>query len=179
MLDRFVGPGATPSELALQFAVPLIAAVLAQLNAARTVESWSWLRYAVCGLLALDLTAGVITNATSSAKRWYHRSARSFGQQLGFVALHLSHLVVVSLLYLDFDLAWIAVAGAYLLAAAALVLSVPRYLERPVSLAAYIGALVLSLYGLAAPLGLEWFLPLLYLKLLVSHLPTEEPYRPD
>ena len=43
---------------------------------------------------------------------------------------------------------------------------------------AYTGALLLSIYGVAAPLGLEWFLPVFYFKLLVSHLPKEEPYRP-
>jgi hypothetical protein len=35
-----------------------------------------------------------------------------------------------------------------------------------------------SMCRLPQPQGLEWFLPLFYLKLLVSHLPTEEPYRP-
>jgi hypothetical protein len=69
--------------------------------------------------------------------------------------------------------------GAYLLFSAALVLLVPQYLQRPVTLAAYTCALLLSMYVLRRPPALEWFLPLFYLKLLVSHLPKEEPYQPS
>lgn len=38
------------------------------------------------------------------------------------------------------------------------------------------GAVLVSMYLLARPTGLEWFPALFYLKLLVSHLPAEEPY---
>jgi hypothetical protein len=69
--------------------------------------------------------------------------------------------------------------GRYLLVAAALVLWVPQYLQRPVALVAFSCALLISLYVLQQPVGLEWFLPLFYLKMLVSHLPKEEPYRPN
>ena len=55
---------------------------------------------------------------------------------------------------------------------------VPQYLQRPVALIVFGCALLISLYVLSQPVGLEWFLPLFYLKLLVSHLPKEEPYRP-
>jgi len=42
----------------------------------------------------------------------------------------------------------------------------------------YVGSLLITLYGLEQPIGLEWFLPTFYIKLLLSHLPKEEPYRP-
>ncbi|WPL16455.1 hypothetical protein Thiowin_01409 [Thiorhodovibrio winogradskyi] len=74
--------------------------------------------------------------------------------------------------------AWAAVAGAYLLAAATLVLKTPVYLQRPVALTLYIVGLVIGLWILPTPSGLECFLPVFYLKLLVSLLPHEEPYRP-
>jgi hypothetical protein len=86
---------------------------------------------------------------------------------------------VVAWLYLRFDLVWLLIAATYLLFSAIVILSVPPYLQRPVALAAYACALLLSMYALARPLGLEWFLPLFCLKLLVSHLPKEEPYRPS
>ncbi len=176
--DRFVGPGATRAELALQLVIPVVAALAALLHATRTTEHWSWLHYVVGGVLAFDIAGGVVTNATSAAKRWYHRAGQGFWQHLGFVALHLLHLLLVSWLYLGFDFAWIVIAGGYLLCASAVILSVPQYLQRPVALTAYGGALLTSLYVLAPPVGLEWFLPLFYLKLLVSHLVKEEPYRP-
>lgn len=178
-LDRFVGPGATRAELALQFVLPVLAATAAPCYASRVTESWSWLQYLVCGLLAFDVAGGVVTNATSSAKRWYHRAGQGFARQLGFVSLHLLHLGAVSWLYMSFDAGWLTVAGAGLLGSAAVVLAVPQYLQRPVALTAYACALLLSMYVLQAPVGLEWFLPLFYLKLLVSHLPKEEPYRPS
>lgn len=73
---------------------------------------------------------------------------------------------------------WFLISGGYLLIAAIVVLSVPQYLQRPVALIVFSGALLVSLYVLSQPAGLTWFLPLFYLKLLVSHLPKEEPYRP-
>jgi hypothetical protein len=140
-LDKFVGPGATRAELALQFVALVLAAIAAPICASRVVESWSWLQYAACCALAFDTAGGIVTNATSSAKRWYHRAGQGFKQHIGFVSIHLLHLLVVSWLYLTFDVAWIVIAGAYLLFSAAVVLAVAHYLQRPVALAAYACAL--------------------------------------
>jgi hypothetical protein len=72
----------------------------------------------------------------------------------------------------------VPVAATWLPFSALVILSGPQYLQRPVSLMLHACALLLALYVLAQPVGLEWFLPLFYLKLLVGHLPEEEPYRP-
>lgn len=176
-LDRFIGPGATRAELALQFGLPTLAAIGAALHAHHAVGGWSWLQYAVCFMLAFDIAGGVVTNATSTAKRWYHRRGQGFQQHFRMVSLHLFHLVIVAWLYLSLDLSWFAVTGAFLLVSAAVVLAVPQYLQRPVAVTVYACALLLSIYVVRQPPGLEWFLPLFYLKLLVSHLPKEEPYR--
>jgi hypothetical protein len=178
IVDKLVGPGATGAELALQILLPVVAAIAAPLYASKVVEGWTLIQYVICSLLAFDIAGGVITNATSNAKRWYHRAGKDFKQQFAFVSVHLLHLFVVSWLYLAFDLSWFLVAGGYLLIAAVAVLLVPQYLQRPISLIAYVCALLISMYLLQQPIGLEWFLPLFYLKLLVSHLPKEEPYRP-
>ena len=133
---------------------------------------------AVIAGFALDIAGGVVTNATGSAKRWYHRRGQGFWEHLGFVSVHLLHILLVGSLYLGFDLEWILLASAFLLAAAAAILAVPQYLQRPVAHAGYALGVLVSLYLLDAPRGLEWFLPLLYLKVLLSHLVREEPYRP-
>lgn len=177
-IDRFIGPGATKAELAIQYTIPVLAAIAAPIYASRVVEHWSWLQYVVCCVLALDIAGGVITNATSTAKRWYHRRGQGFRQHFGFVCIHLLHLLIVSWVYLAFNVPWLLIAGIYLLVSSALVLSVPQYLVRPVALVAFACALLMSMYVLPNPVGLEWFLPLFFLKLLVSHLPKEEPYRP-
>lgn len=177
-LDKFIGPGATSAERLIQVLAPSVAAIAAPLYAAAMGPSWSWLQYLLCMVLAFDLVGGVVTNATSSAKRWYHRNGQGFAQHFSFTAAHLLHLLLVAWLYLDNDWIWAAIAGGYLLAAAALILMVPVYLQRPTALILYLGGLVIGLWLLPTPPGLEWFLPVFYLKLLVSHLPREEPYRP-
>lgn len=177
-LDRFIGPGATAAELLLQILAPSVAALAAPLYAALSGEDWSWFQYLLCAVLAFDMVGGVVTNATSSAKRWYHRDGQGFYQHLAFTSAHLLHLVLVAWLYLGNDWLWAAIAGAYLLGAAALILATPVYLQRPMALALYMAGLVIGLWLLPTVPGLEWFLPVFYLKLLVSHLPREEPYRP-
>jgi hypothetical protein len=67
---------------------------------------------------------------------------------------------------------------AYLLAAAAVILSVPLYLKRPVAFVIYCVAVLAGLYALGVPPGLEWFVPLFFLKLVVAHLLPEVAYRP-
>lgn len=178
IIDRLIGPGATKAELMLQFIIPVPAAIAAPLYASFTVGGWTPLQLFLCGVLAFDTVGGVITNATSTAKRWYHREGQRFTQHIAFVLLHLIHLLVVSWLYLSLDIIWFVISGGYLLLSATVVLTVPRYLQRPIALTAYTGALFIILYLLQWPEGMEWFLPLFYLKLLVSHLPEEEPYRP-
>lgn len=178
MLDRFIGPGATASELALQLSVPFVAVVGVVSYAVAQSVDWTAMQYVIAGILAFDLVGGVITNATSSAKRWYHRPEQTKRSHLAFVSVHLAHLSLVSLVFQGWQWGWVATAGAYLIAGSVVVLRAQQYLQRPISLLVFSGALMLDQYILSAPPGLEWFLPLFYLKLLVSHLPKEEPYRP-
>ena len=179
ILDRFVGTGATSAELALQFLLPLLAAGAAVAYAVYAVGTWSVVQYLICALLAFDIVGGIITNGSSSGKRWYHRAGQGFPQHFGFVVLHLGHLTIVSWLFLTLDLLWLAVAGMYLLISGLAIILSPLYLQRPVALVMYAGSVLLALYALASPPGMEWFLPLFYLKLLVAHLPREEAYRPE
>jgi hypothetical protein len=176
--DRFVGPGATRAEVALQLAVPLLAALAAPWHAARSGADWSTGQAVLGTLLAADIAGGIVTNATSTAKRWYHRAGHGVRQHLLFVLLHGVHLLLVSWAFLQMDWIWVLQTGGFLMAAAAAILLVPRYLQRPVALTAYAASVWLALDVFRRPPGLEWFLILFYLKLLVSHLPREEPYRP-
>jgi len=179
LLDRFTGPGATSTELTLQFVLPLGAAGAAVAYAACAVGTWSALQYVFCALLAFDIVGGIITNATSSGKRWYHRAGQGFPQHFGFVALHLGHLALMSWLFLGFALSWLVTSGLYLLVSGVAILLAPLYLQRPIALLMYAGSVLLALYALVPPPGMEWFLPLFYLKLLVAHLPKEEAYHPS
>lgn len=178
ILDKFIGPGATPAEIAIQLGIPFLAFLIAPIHAKSLSVEWTLLQYLFCAVLAFDIAGGVITNSTSCAKRWYHRAGQKFGNHVIFVALHWIHLLLVSWMYLSRNLGWLLYAGGFLMFATVVILRTPQYLQRPVSLLLYGIAILLDLYLLESPKGLEWFLPLFYLKLLVSHLVKEEPYRP-
>lgn len=178
-LDRFFGPGTTPTEYLLQGAV---IAVLTALIVALTLRAGSleltWRQWLVLLVMAIEITGGIVTNATSPAKRWYHREALGFGDQLGFVALHGVHLVLFTLVL--GGMGWGATALCYglLLATAAVLLRVPLYLQRPLALSLYAGLLLLSFVLVPPASGFAWFLPFFFLKLEVSHLVREAPFRP-
>lgn len=174
--DRFMGPGITRAELWGGLAFIVVGIVL-QILYARTLD-WTVLQWIVALVLVADLVGGVWTNATSTAKRWYHRQDQGFRQHLIFIAVHAVQLLLVVLFFRPDDWGFFSIAYGYLLIMAILILRTPLYLQRPVALMALCGAFLINAYILTPTLGLEWFLPVFYLKLLVAHLLREEPYRP-
>jgi len=177
-LDRFAGPGATLSEVYLQFGGAVAAIVAVVVGWHFGESSWGTLQVVVAAILAMDVVGGIITNATGAGKRWYHRAGQGTRQHLGFVLLHIAQPLIVFFVFESVGWEFVAGGFGYLLIAAVIVLSSPLYLQRPLAGALIAGGVPLSLYVFPAPLGLEWFLPLYYVKLLSSHLLREEPYRP-
>lgn len=178
-VDKLIGPGATPAEKNLQSYVPILAGGFLLFYAVSAELDWSIAQYLVALLLTIDMVGGVITNATSSAKRWFHRAGEGFKAHMGFISIHFIQLTLFSWFFLGLDLVWIVYVGAYMLLASATILLTPQYLQRPVALTLYGISVLLSLYVFESVAGLEWFLPIFYLKLLISHLLKEEPYRPE
>lgn len=177
-LDRFIGPGATPAELWLQIMPPILAGVSAPIYAIMTNSGWNIIQLVVVGLLAFDMIGGIITNATSTGKRWYHRERQGFWQHFIFTAVHIFHLFIVAWLFRALDWGYFVTTTLYLFGASAIILKSPLYLRRPGAYLCYALSLLINIYGFKPTVGLEWFLPFFYLKLLVSHLLREEPYRP-
>ena len=178
-LDRFIGPGATPAELALQLVPSVGAAIAASLYASTLPMDWSPWQLCLIGILGFDLIGGILTNATAAAKRWYHRPGQSWQQHMTFVTAHLFHIGLVAMLFRGGDVRFFVGVSSYLLLAAGLILHSPLYLQRPIALGFYSLALLGNLYLFAPTPGLEWFLPLFFLKLLISHLLNEMPYQPS
>jgi len=176
--DRFVGPGATSAELRLQLGPAIVAGIALPLYAIFGGLGWSLLQLLAAGLLAFDMTGGIVTNATSSAKRWYHREGEGFRQHLGFILPHGAQIFLVSWLFLGVDWIFFGVFYGYLIVASLIILWAPLYLERPLALLLYCGAVLLNRYAFTATVGMEWFIPFFFMKLLVSHLVKEAPYRP-
>lgn len=178
-LDRFAGPGATRSEIFLQFGGAVAAIIVVVLGWYWGELSWSGFQVGVAAVLALDVVGGIITNATGAGKRWYHRSGRGARHHVGFVLLHIAQPLIVFFVFESVRWTYVVGGFGYLLIASVIVLAIPLYLQRPVAGALIAGGVTLSLYVVPAPLGMEWFLPLYYVKLLSSHLLREEPYRPS
>jgi hypothetical protein len=177
-LEKFVGPGATSTECLLQFGIAIVAAIAAVVYPLFTGISWDWWQYIIAGFLGLDLVGGIITNATNSGKSWYHRRSQTTVKHLFFIAIH---ILQISLVYGFFAPSlWPQGLLLYilLLVFATAILLTPLYLQRPVALLCYVIALIVNVYGITQIQGLEWFVPLLFLKLLVSHLPFEICFRP-
>ena len=176
-LDRFIGPGATSAEVMVQLVPSVLAAIAAPAYALSLPIDWTPWQIGLIALFGFDLVGGVLTNATNTAKRWYHRPGQGWQQHLSFVAIHLFHIGAIALFFRGGDGLFFGGVSAYLLTAAGLILSVPLYLQRPVAVCLYGLSIVGSLDLLSPTPGLEWFLPLFFLKLLVSHLLHETAYR--
>lgn len=177
-IDTFLGPGTTRAELALEWIVSLAGGLGMLAYALLQPLGWNGWQVAVAVLLAFDLAGGVVTNATSSAKRWYHRPGQGLRQHLTFIAVHGIHLGLVGWLFRAGDWAWALAWFSFLMAASTLILAMPLYLQRPLAFTLFAIGLLLWLYADSLIPGLEWFIPVFLLKLLLSHLLREEPYRP-
>jgi hypothetical protein len=176
-LDRFIGPGATAAELWVQLLGTLGLTGLLLWFSLRQDELLTAPQIGLLALLAFDLSGGVITNATSAAKRWYHRPGQGPREHLAFVLPHGAHLALLAWLFPSVGWPFALLCFLYLAGATLAVLRAPLYLQRPVALLAYAGALLLNL-ALAPPHALAWVAPLLFLKLLVAHLLKEAPFPP-
>ncbi|HQH42569.1 MAG TPA: hypothetical protein PLJ17_02130 [Syntrophorhabdaceae bacterium] len=178
-LDRFIGPGTTGGELWVIVVFTIAAGVILPLCASLRDVNWTATQYVFAIILALDMAGGIVTNATSSAKRWYHRPGQGAWSLFFFVALHIIHIFIVAWLFRSMDWQFMVIMSTCLLCMAIVILRTPLYLQRPVALCLFAVSLVIDSYVLTPTYGLEWFIPFLFLKLLISHLLREEPYMPD
>ncbi len=175
-LDKFIGPGATKAEIILQFTLAGLFGIGIVAYSFCAKFGWTWWQYLIGFLIAMDMSGGILTNATSSAKRWYHREGVGFKTHFGFVLIHLLQIVIISWAFMDFDIAYILITYGYLVGGSLIILQTKHYLQRPVALFLVAVGFVISLYALGAAPGVEWFAPMLFLKIMVSHLLKEEPY---
>lgn len=175
--DRFIGPGATAAEEWVQLAGGLLIGLAGvALYLAQDGVRHDWLALLVLVVIAIDIGGGIVTNATSAAKRWYHRRGQGARQHVLFVAVHGVHIALVAWLWAEDAMMYFALVYAMLLGASVLALAVPLYLQRPVAFASYALVLLAAQTPWLATAGLDWFVPLLFLKLQLSHLVREAPF---
>ncbi|WP_299421135.1 hypothetical protein [uncultured Shimia sp.] len=179
VIDGLIGPGATPAEKALQLYLPFGFGAIVLLAGLVLDFGWSVAQFVVIAVLAVDMMGGVITNATSTAKRWFFREGQGIKQHLGFVAMHVAQTALFGWAFMDLDLLWIGSVFVVLFGFSAAILTMPLYLQRPIASFLFVVAMFLSLYLFETPQEVQWFLPMLYYKILISHVLREEPYQPD
>lgn len=172
-IDEFIGPGATKSELVLQLAPLPFAFYFGWMSA--TSAGYGVGRSFAAAVLALDLIGGIATNSTNAAKRWYHRDGQGVANHMGFVVPHVGHIFLVAWLFRVGGTKWLwaFVVAMYLLVAAMIICLVDRKIQRTVALLCFAIATWIDVSSGGAGRGVEWFVPLLFLKLLVAHLVDE------
>lgn len=173
--DRLVGPGATPAENGLIIVSTVVGAAGAAWRL--WLLGYSLSPILVGAFLGFDILGGAVCNATDTTKRWYHRPEATWVQHMAFIFPHLAHIALVSWLFRDsvgFDWNYFGVVGTYLIFAAAIVLAVPHSLKRPTAAGLYLTAIAIGLYRVGLTMGIEWFIPALFLKLLIGHLVPEQ-----
>jgi hypothetical protein len=170
--QQAAGPGATRTETRFNLTVATLAGVGAlALVLLRAPHRPGW-AIALAVLLAVDVAGGVSVNASPAARAWWHRPGQGPRQLLLFTAAHLHPFVVAAAFHGDLR----AAATLYLgnLAAVAVIAAAPRPQQRPLAL--ILAGLLITLStstGPPPPAGLEWFAPLLVLKLVAAHAPSD------
>ncbi len=170
IIDRISGPKASPIELVLQYFISLVF-VGAWFAYVRHRElSWSTLQIVLGVFICWDVVGGAICNVTNSAKRWWHRSSQEAYHHFGFVAVHGLHILAISWLFYDMDWGYVGAYYGYLLISTGAILAATPTLQRPVATIFFLGVLFINFYWLPAVPSLEWFIPVLFLKLIMSYL---------
>ena len=178
LMDRLSGPGMTGAEAALTALA--LALGLAHAHASAPPD-WSAAQYWSALALALLNCSAAVQCATATSKRWYHAGGRLPDRLLCVMVVEVvSQICLVGALFFDDEQAGWAFAargGGFFAAALPAVHFAPRRVQRPAGLLA-LGALGALLAGgaVGAPRGLAWFLPVMGVKFLVSHVVRHEPY---
>ncbi|APX12676.1 hypothetical protein BWR18_14015 [Tateyamaria omphalii] len=167
--DRFVGPGMSRGETLVLLGATLAGGALVAVHL--YTLGLPWLLIALGALVAADVIGGAVCNMTETTKRWYHRPEQRRRDHLGFIALHVCHVVIVAWAFRGpgFDSIYALSIGGWLVLSAILVLCAPTVLRSPLATTFFAVALGLSLYALGPTPGFEWFVPLLFIKLLIGH----------
>ncbi len=101
--DKLVDPGQTEAEFWLIF-IPAVMAMLALAAYAHFMQlNWTLLQYGIALVIAFDLTGGIVCNATTAAKRWYHRPGQGRVQHFTFVAVHAGYVFLAAWLFWGMD----------------------------------------------------------------------------
>lgn len=185
-IDPLCGTGATPLERLLAYGMAtLFTGIILLVDQSRdtpVAEGW-WI--VVLAFFAFDIAGGAAANMLNSCKRFYHtgpqpgegKSARMVKNPILFTAFHVHPIIIAY--FLQGNLLNAAVWYALLFASVATVLMLPLYLRRAAATGLTVLAVLGNQYFLPLGVGLEWFIPCLFIKMVLGHAVQEEPYRAE
>lgn len=174
-LASFFGPGATNYELALQLIPSFIFAIILLLRAIHlNLFVSSTAKYILFFVFVVDVTGGVLTNSTVACKLWYHRPQHTRRDRFIFTFVHSLHILIAALFFREAGkLAFFWQVTVLLVVASSVVMYTPMYLKYTMGLVFVIVAMLLDLYVWFPTKGLEWFVPLMFLKIPAGyHVPV-------
>lgn len=184
--DILMGTGATRSEKIVGWIGGIAGASLYLYFYLNHSLDWSNWQYLVAGLIAFDVIGGAVANSLNSCKRFYGSSTKSnepsyvrlLKNKLIFSAIHI-HPLIVGLFFGSID--WVYGLFWYLalLVAVLITIQTPLYLSRSVAVFLVAIATIGNYYAIEPITGFEWFIPLLFLKIVLAHTVKEEPIRSD
>jgi hypothetical protein len=183
--DPLVGSGATSAERLMGYGgAGIVTALLIWLSYTSDVPATSAWQWAVLVFFAYDIGGGAVANMLNSCKRFYHTPAkpsesafiRTAKNVRVFTAIHVHPIIAAALLggSVGNAVAW------YLMLQVSvwLVLAAPLYLRRPMATLLTVLAVIAASALLPLGAGLEWFIPCLFIKMVLGHAVQEEPYAP-
>ncbi|VEP13246.1 conserved membrane hypothetical protein [Hyella patelloides LEGE 07179] len=184
--DLAVGTQATTIEKILGWTAGFIGVVLIGFFYWKNDFDWTIWQYILAVIIAYDIVGGAVANSLNSCKRFYHSSLQTFEpnyvklakNHLFFSIIHI-HPLIVSLIFSSaswfYGVFWYLILQISVLT----VTNTPLYLQRPVSMLIIVTALLINGYFVSSPTGFEWFVPVLFIKIVYGHTVKEEPYRPE
>ena len=184
--DPLVGSGATLAERIMGYGgagiVTALLVWIAHSNGFPAANAWQWAAFA---FFAYDIGGGAVANMLNSCKRFYHTPAtapegafiRAAKNVRVFTAIHVHPIIAAAILggSMSNAFTWYVV----LQISVWVVLAAPLYLRRPLSTLLTVLAVITASSLLPLGTGLEWFIPCLFIKMVMGHAVQEEPYAPS
>lgn len=170
--SQISGPNSTKKENVLNGLWTISAAIIFISTYYYYELNWSILQFVVVLFFVIDISGGISVNASNSAKLWWHRPSQGKIHHFIFLLCHV-HPLILALIFPSFS--WFDAFLVYLLllAGGVIIIHTSPWIQRPVSFICFSISLLVSLYMIKVPIGLEWFYPYFYLKLFLAHLVYE------
>ena len=182
--DLAVGTQATTTEKLLGWTAGFVGIVIIAFFYWQNKYGWAIWQYIAVAIIAFDVVGGAVANSLNSCKRFYHSPLQIEPNYVKIVKNHLFfslihiHPLIVSLIFSSaswfYGLFWYLSLQISVLS----ITQTPLYLQRPVSILIIVIALLTNDYFISSPAGLEWLVPVLFIKIVYGHTVREEPYRP-